>query len=140
MSGNLQRAGYAKNGRAIAACPSVPMHSTWDSGTAPTRKARMATNPSIKSLAFQVLRESALSKHRSKVCPKPVLSVGQQVGEVKEPQRPVCSPDLIEQMNQSAKRFAQPHARLFPLIGKKVWTTKGQGILLQVFATRCQVQ
>jgi hypothetical protein len=43
-------------------------------------------------------------------------------------------------MELSAKRFHQPYARLFPLIGKKVWTVKGPGTLLQVFATRCQVQ
>src|SRR5260370_5971744 len=52
---------------------------------------------------------------------------------------PHCA-DLVERVDQSAKQFSQPHARLFPLIGKKVWTTRGPGILLQVFATRCQVQ
>jgi len=102
----------------------------------------MATNPSIKSLAFQVLRESALRKRRSKDCPNAISAVGQQSAGVEALKSPACtlSPDLVERMEQSAKQFAQPHARLFPLLGKKVWTTRGSGILLQVFATRCQVQ
>src|SRR5215472_12847578 len=37
------------------------------------------------------------------------------------------------------KRFAQPHARLFPFIGRKVRTPGGTGTLLQVFAKRVMV-
>ena len=37
------------------------------------------------------------------------------------------------------KRFAQPHARLFPFIGRKVRTPAGTGTMLQVFANRVMV-
>jgi hypothetical protein len=37
------------------------------------------------------------------------------------------------------RRFGQPHARLFPFIGRKVWTPVGPGTLLQVFAERVTV-
>jgi hypothetical protein len=36
-------------------------------------------------------------------------------------------------------RFGQPHARLFPFIGRKVRTPSGPGTLLQVFADRATV-
>lgn len=36
-------------------------------------------------------------------------------------------------------RFAQSHARLFPLIGRKVRTPAGLGTLVQVFAHRVTV-
>jgi hypothetical protein len=36
-------------------------------------------------------------------------------------------------------RFGQPHARLFPFIGRKVRTPNGPGTLLQVFANRAIV-
>ncbi len=39
----------------------------------------------------------------------------------------------------SQRRFAQPHARLFPFIGRKVRTPAGPGTLLQVFAERVTV-
>ncbi len=38
-----------------------------------------------------------------------------------------------------AGRFAQPHAKLFPFIGRKVRTPGGPGTLLQVFADRVAV-
>jgi hypothetical protein len=34
------------------------------------------------------------------------------------------------------RRFGQPHARLSPFLGRKVWTPEGAGTLLQVFADR----
>jgi hypothetical protein len=36
-------------------------------------------------------------------------------------------------------RFGQPHAKLFPFLGRKVRTPAGLGMLLQVFADRCTV-
>jgi hypothetical protein len=36
-------------------------------------------------------------------------------------------------------RFGQPHAKLFPFIGRKVRTPAGPGALLQVFAKRVTV-
>lgn len=39
----------------------------------------------------------------------------------------------------SERRFGQPHARLFPLLGRKVRTPAGPGTLLQVFADRVTV-
>ena len=32
------------------------------------------------------------------------------------------------------RRFGQPHAKLFPFIGRKVRTPNGAGVLIQVFA------
>jgi hypothetical protein len=37
------------------------------------------------------------------------------------------------------RRFGQPHAKLFPFIGRKVRTPSGPGTLLQVFAERVTV-
>ena len=37
------------------------------------------------------------------------------------------------------RRFGQPHAKLFPFIGRKVRTPDGPGTLLQVFAGRVTV-
>jgi len=37
------------------------------------------------------------------------------------------------------QRFGQPHARLFPFIGRKVRTPAGPGTLLQVFSDRVTV-
>lgn len=37
------------------------------------------------------------------------------------------------------RRFCQPHARLFPFLGRKVRTPGGPGTLLQVFADRVTV-
>jgi len=37
------------------------------------------------------------------------------------------------------RRFGQPHAKLFPFIGRKVRTPAGPGTLLQVFAERVTV-
>jgi hypothetical protein len=37
------------------------------------------------------------------------------------------------------QRFGQPHARLFPFLGRKVRTPAGPGTLLQVFADRVTV-
>jgi TubC N-terminal docking domain len=41
---------------------------------------------------------------------------------------------------ESERRFGQPHARLFPLLGRRVATPKGRGRLLQVFASRAAVR
>jgi hypothetical protein len=40
----------------------------------------------------------------------------------------------------SPERFGQPHAHLFPLIGKQVWTPQGTGRLQTAHARRCQVE
>jgi hypothetical protein len=37
------------------------------------------------------------------------------------------------------RRFGQPHAKLFPFLGRKVRTPDGPGTLLQVFAERVTV-
>src|SRR5437870_3056578 len=37
------------------------------------------------------------------------------------------------------RRFGQPHAKLFPFLGRKVRTPQGPGTLLQVFADRVTV-
>jgi hypothetical protein len=46
-----------------------------------------------------------------------------------------CPPTLFE----AERRFGQPHARLFPFLGRKVRTPAGPGTLLQVFAERVTV-
>lgn len=40
---------------------------------------------------------------------------------------------------QSEALYGQPHARLFPLIGRPVWTPQGAGRLVQVFSNRAAV-
>jgi hypothetical protein len=40
---------------------------------------------------------------------------------------------------EAMPRFGQPHARLFPFIGRKVRTPAGPGTLIQVFADRVTV-
>jgi hypothetical protein len=40
---------------------------------------------------------------------------------------------------EAARRFMQPHAKLFPFIGRKVRTPDGPGTLIQVFADRVTV-
>ena len=40
---------------------------------------------------------------------------------------------------EAERRFSQPHARLFSLLGRKVWTPEGPGTLLQAFADRVTV-
>lgn len=72
----------------------------------------------IKALAFKVLAQS-------QAVPKGVP--GENV--VGTPEAP-C---------ESERRFRQPHARLFPFIGRKVRTPAGPGILQQVFADRATV-
>lgn len=37
------------------------------------------------------------------------------------------------------QRFGQPHAKLFPFLGRKVRTPRGPGTLIQVFAERVTV-
>jgi hypothetical protein len=49
-----------------------------------------------------------------------------------------CS-DVRDRMEASATQFGQPHACLFPLIGKRVATPRGIGRLITVFRQRCEV-
>lgn len=46
-----------------------------------------------------------------------------------------CSPPSLG----AERRFGQPHARLFPFLGRKVRTPNGPGTLLQVFVGRVTV-
>jgi hypothetical protein len=100
---------------------------------------------SIKSLAFRVLREATAQKPPNTPCPTPAFQVGQTAGhsatstEGVIPLQDVADLSLRESMEDSLKRFGQPHAHLFPLIGKKVWTPRGKGKLLSVFVTGCEV-
>jgi hypothetical protein len=43
------------------------------------------------------------------------------------------------EFQRAEERFAQPHAKLFPLLGRKVRTPAGPGTLLQVFVERVTV-
>lgn len=40
---------------------------------------------------------------------------------------------------EAERRFGQPHARLFPFLGRKVRTPRGPGTLVQIFADRATV-
>ena len=46
-----------------------------------------------------------------------------------------CAPESLE----AERWLGQPHAQLFPFLGRKVRTPKGSGTLLQVFADRVTV-
>ena len=50
-----------------------------------------------------------------------------------------CRVDLSAASQDAERRFAAPHARLFPFLGRKVRTPAGVGTLIQVFAQRCTV-
>jgi hypothetical protein len=52
---------------------------------------------------------------------------------------PEPAADLRRTCAEVERRFGQPHARLFPFIGRKVRTPTGSGTLLQVFADRVTV-
>lgn len=67
-----------------------------------------------------------LRKHRERV-----MKLLRQ-REANESNWPPASPD-------AERRFGQPHARLFPSLGRKVRTPGGSGTLLQVFADRVTV-
>jgi hypothetical protein len=67
-----------------------------------------------------------LRKHRERV-----MDLLRQ-RETNESNRPSASQDTLG-------RFRQPHAKLFPFIGRKVRTPEGPGTLLQVFADRVTV-
>jgi len=59
-----------------------------------------------------------------------------------EPERPAAPPEqrgwpLVSL--DAERRFGQPHAKLFPFIGRKVRTPAGPGTLLLVFADRVTV-
>jgi hypothetical protein len=49
---------------------------------------------------------------------------------------PSPSSQWSEASLEAEGRFGQPHAKLFPFIGRKVRTPGGSGTLLQVFAGR----
>jgi hypothetical protein len=60
-----------------------------------------------------------------------------------EPQETPALSFLISRWSAASidaeRRFGQPHAKLFPFIGRKVRTPAGSGTLLQVFAERVTV-
>lgn len=74
-----------------------------------------------------------------------------EVTEVTEPSRTLSRPYLPECQRENLysnsqpetldveERFSQAQAKLFPFLGRKVWTPKGPGTLLQVFAGRVTV-
>jgi hypothetical protein len=51
----------------------------------------------------------------------------------------VADPATQERMKASQRQFGKIHARLFPLIGRQIWTPLGTGKLLSVFHDRCEV-
>jgi hypothetical protein len=56
-----------------------------------------------------------------------------------DPRESVELGDWPPESLDSERRFAQPHAKLFQFLGRKVRTPKGPGILLQVFVDRVAV-
>jgi hypothetical protein len=49
------------------------------------------------------------------------------------------APHWVPESLDTAWRFGQPHAKLFPFLGRKVRTPAGPGTLVQVFAERVTV-
>ena len=60
---------------------------------------------------------------------------GKRESPCPESKRSNCPPASLN----AERRFGQPYAKLFPLIGRKVRTPAGPGTLLQVFAERVTV-
>jgi tubulysin polyketide synthase-like protein len=55
------------------------------------------------------------------------------------PQKTEKLPNWPTESHEAERRFGQPHAKLFPFLGRKVRTPGGPGTLLQVFAERVTV-
>jgi hypothetical protein len=77
----------------------------------------------MKSALDNLIEELEAGAWQAPKAPRPV-----QVGEA----WPHASRDV-------EWRFGQPHARLFPFLGRKVRTPGGSGTLIQVFADRVTV-
>jgi hypothetical protein len=58
--------------------------------------------------------------------------------EAKRPEQLFPTPE--QAFPGTPERFGQPHAHLFLLIGKQVWTPRGTGRLETAYATRCEVE
>jgi hypothetical protein len=80
-----------------------------------------------RALDPQLLR--SISEHKSDV----VKEVGRRATGSPSNLRPVESLEAVRRFH------GQPHAKLFPFIGRKVRTPGGPGTLLQVFADRVTV-
>jgi hypothetical protein len=71
------------------------------------------------------------------------------VGRIKEHKAEIIRAVVTERSGQvfhwppeslaAERRFGQPHAKLFPFLGRKVRTPTGPGTLIQVFAERVTV-
>jgi len=75
---------------------------------------------------------------RRVVCTTPSAAVLRKTALLESPTGK-AEPDLWERMAESEVRFASPRARLFPLIGQRVWTPQGVGVLLSVFVDCCEI-
>ena len=79
-----------------------------------------------------------IAKRRIAEAVEPVFSgQGNEINELNEVSPP--KRDWPLESIDCERRFGQPHARLFPFIGRKVRTRSGPGTLLQVFAERVTV-
>jgi hypothetical protein len=96
--------------------------------------------PEQKNLAVTSPPSSPLS-------PAPVADVTEVKESGRNPSRPYLSEHPSENLHSGCPpesldaeaRFNQAHAKPFPLLGRKVWTPRGPGTLLQVFAGRVTV-
>jgi hypothetical protein len=70
--------------------------------------------------------------------PETCLAVAERAEEASWDTDGRTDPWLTESLD-AERRFAQPHAKLFPFLGRKVRTPEGPGTLLQVFANRVAV-
>ena len=83
----------------------------------------------VKELALNVL---ARTQGVPSGVPRGTLA-GTPAARMREPPATAQGPWPPESLD-ALRRFGQPHARLFPFLGRKVWTPEGAGTLLQVFA------
>jgi hypothetical protein len=59
--------------------------------------------------------------------------------KLQAPVAPADEADWPPESLDAERQWGQPHALLFPLIGKRVWTPMGIGVLLTAFAECCEV-
>ncbi len=101
----------------------------------------------LKSLADKVLERNSAAQQicntaGKKCCIGPVLQQAHAtaIGRVATAQQPPAVRDRAAELTDDCeRRFGQPHARLFPFLGRRVQTPAGQGRLIQIFTERVAV-
>ena len=118
--------------------PDRPLLRRSTQGGAHERAAHAPATPRPAMSAHGVVTSEAVADRRA-MCTTPSAAALRKT-VLLEPPTGNTEPDLWERIAESEARFGSPHARLFPLIGRLVWTPDGAGVLLTVFADGCEIR